>query len=577
MRPGRILLTAAALVPFALCAWAFWPTVSGGFLSDDYAVLAALSKWRAEGHLAGALLAKFHSGLDSPSFYYRPLSLASFGANFAMSGAQPMSWRLTNLALHLASGVWIFALVRRLSIGWGDVASYAGAAIGATAFLLFPTSPEAVAWVSGRYDLLALTFMLATLWLFLRSNRWYDGWGLAALVTAACALASKESAALLPPMIAAIAVARRAGRAHSAGRVVLFGGMRDAVPWILLGVAYFLLRTAIFGTPFQVYPETSPLKSLASGAWLHSMSAIGLWLEATLPSPLARAALTLAIAVLLVVGAVACWTQRASRWTWLAIALSAFASIALLLPHMNGLASNGEQGRLFYSTSALLALLVGLAIAAPASGTGRLSGRSLRMTASAAGLMLIVAEATLLHATIEPWTRAGEEARSLIAQLPGVADEVPGDSYAFVLVPDHLRSVPFGRNAQGGLMEPPAQQRSLSSRLIVQLPADLPAWPADARRGLVDALRRYPLPEVWRAVESGRVNGTALPTDYFCWAEASSSIVRLSLRASDANDDWLPAWSNTLAASPCAEAFAELQIVRAKASSSPLLAPRHEH
>jgi hypothetical protein len=107
-------------------------------------------------------------------------------------------------------------------------------------------------------------------------------------------------------------------------------------------------------------------------------------------------------------------------------------------------------------------------------------------------------------------------------------------------------------------MLPPTQARPLSSRLIVQTPADLAAWPANAQRGLVDALRRYPLAQVWSAVASGQAQGTALPTDYFCWAETSARIVRVSLPVSAAQDDWRGAWQRALADVPCAEVAAEL-------------------
>jgi hypothetical protein len=93
----------------------------------------------------------------------------------------------------------------------------------------------------------------------------------------------------------------------------------------------------------------------------------------------------------------------------------------------------------------------------------------------------------------------------------------------------------------------------------VQTPADLPARPANAQRGLVDALRRYPLSQVWSAVAKGQAIGTALPTDYFCRAGNSSRIVRLSLPVSAAQGDWLGAWQHALAASPCAEVAAELE------------------
>jgi hypothetical protein len=552
------------LAPFAACALVYWPTLSGALLSDDYAVLAAVSDWSREGHLLRALLSKFHSGLDSPSFYYRPLSMASFGVNFALSGAYPLGWRLTNLVLHLLSGALVFAIARRLSVEDGSEPSNIGPAIAAAVFLLFPTSPEAVAWVSGRYDLLALLFMLATLAFFQRAARWYDRWGIAALVTAACALASKESAALLPALVLAVALARRAARSQAAAisifRIFILGA-RDAAPWLVLGIAYFALRAAIFGSPFQVYAGTSPLNALASGAWMHALSSTGAWVDAMLPLPLARALFLMTIVVLLALGTAACWRHRGARASWLAVAISALLSIALLLPHLAELAANGEQGRLFYTTSALLALLVGLAVSAIMARSPAIWKREQwrqRATALGTSLVLIIAELLLLRATVAPWTVAGAQARALIVALPGIAGEVPEAGYGFVLVPDHLSSVPFGRNAQGGLMLPPTQARPMSSRLIVQTPADLPAWPANAQRGLVDALRRYPLAQVWSAVASGQAQGTALPTDYFCWAETSARIVRVSLSVSTAQGDWPGAWQRALAGGPCAEVAAEL-------------------
>jgi len=547
------------LAPFAVCALIYLPTLSGALLSDDYAVLAALFDWAREGRLLAALLSKFHSGLDSPSFYYRPLSMASFGANFALAGADPLGWRLTNLALHLVSGALVFAIARRFSLEEGSEPSTIGPAIAAAVFLLFPTSPEAVAWVSGRYDLLALFFMLATLAFLQRAKRWYDGWGLAALLTAACAFASKESAALLPVLVLAVAIARRAARSQAAPTSVFILGARDAAPWLLLGVVYFAMRAAIFGSPFQVYAGTSPLTALASGAWIQAMSSAGAWIDATLPLPWARALFLIAIVVLLMLGTAAWWRRRASRAGWLAVAISAFLSLALLVPHLSALAANGEQGRLFYTTSALLALLVGLAVATTAVRADAQWQPGRRATALGASLVLIAAEVLLLRATIAPWSVAGAQAHALIAALPGVASGIPDAGYGFVLVPDHLRSVPFARNAQGGLMLPPTQPLSLSSRLIVQTPADLSAWPANAQRGLVDALRRYPLAQVWSAVASGQASGTILPTDYFCWAEGSSRVVRLSLPVSAAQGDWLGAWHRALAASPCAEVAAELE------------------
>src|SRR6266567_4648592 len=104
MRGDKLLRALLLLAPCVACAVMYLPTLSGGFLSDDYAVLGALDAWHREGRLGAALLSKFASGLDAPSNYYRPLSMLSFGANFLLGGAAPYAWRLTNLVFHIASG-----------------------------------------------------------------------------------------------------------------------------------------------------------------------------------------------------------------------------------------------------------------------------------------------------------------------------------------------------------------------------------------------------------------------------------------------------------------------------------------
>jgi len=60
------------------------------------------------------------------------------------------------------------------------------------------------------------------------------------------------------------------------------------------------------------------------------------------------------------------------------------------------------------------------------------------------------------------------------------------------------------------------------------------------------------------AVAAGAATGDALPTDYFCWDDGVSRIVRVSLAQDAANGDWMGAWQRALAASPCAEVAREV-------------------
>jgi hypothetical protein len=547
MRADRLLRALLLLAPAVACVVLYLPTLSGGFLSDDYAVLGALDAWHREGRLAGALLSKFVSGLDAPSNYYRPLSMLSFGANFVASGAAPYPWRLANLLFHLASGALLFTIAHRLIDDRGGVTRAPWApAVAATVFLLFPTSAEAVAWVSGRYDLLALFFSLLSVACFQRMARWSDPWGWASLAAAACAFASKESAVLLPVFVTALAIARRSARP----RGVLLG-LIEASPWLALAVAYFAARVAVFGNPFRVYAGTSPLDTVLNGDALRALASVPAWLDAALSPAFARIAFLAASAALIVAGVVRSLMRRAAP-EWLAVATTMLLSVALLLPHVSALAPTGEQGRLFYAGSALFSLLVAYALS-PVAG----ARPGFRTATAVAVTLLLGAEAVLLRGNITQWARAGSQVRTLALELPRLALEIPPDGYGFVLVPDHLGSVPFARNAQGGLVLPPSQPVSLSMRLIVQTPADLPAWPDHIRRGLVDALRRFPLGSVWSAVGSGKAVIPMTPSNYYCWDATSGKAEALAL-APALDNQWLDAWKGALANGPCRALLADL-------------------
>lgn len=533
------------LAPFLVCALLYLPTLSGGFLSDDYSVVGALDGWAREHRLLAALLSKFFEGLDTPSHYYRPLAMASFGIDYALVGADPRLWRLTNLAVHLASGALVFAIALRLGKLADGRRPIIAPALAAAVFLLFPTDVEAVAWVSGRYDVLALAFMLAAVACFQRSQNWSDRWGIVALLAAVCAFGSKESAALLPAFLLAVAVARR-GSDERAG--ALARAVRDAGPWLIVGIAYFGLRTLIFGSPFRVYPATSPLMALLTGGWLKPLASTGAWLDAALPLAFARPVFVVALAALAAAGAAVCLRRRETRAAWLAMAATALLSVGLLLPHLVALAPNGEQGRLFYTTSAVLALLIALPWNLPPQDAR--SG-AWRVSIAAASLALLACEIALLRAAIAAWSGAGAQSIALVSALPRTASAIPPGGYGLVLVPDHLGNVPFGRNAQGGLVSPPVQEAALSKRLIVQTPPDLPQWPAHIASGLVDALQRYPLAQVLPMVAERRATPGVAPSLFFCWASGAHQIVTLNWPAQLGRRDWLAAWRSALVGSPC--------------------------
>jgi len=552
------------LLPLALCAALYAPTLAGGFLADDYTYLVSLGWWAEDGEATARVLANFVGGIDAGSHYYRPLPIASFALNFAAGGADPAGWRGVNLLLHLACAAALAAIAAGCGARTGAPAAARvafGAAVAAAIFALSPAGPEVAAWVSGRFDALALFFTLLSLLCFQRSARWNDGYGLGGLALAVGALASKESATLLPVLVLALAVAPPAAppsfgvapEADPGVPAVAVRAVRRAMPWLLLLAAYFAWRIALFGTPFRVYPDTEPVAALVGGDWLATLGSAAQWLRATFPVPAARALFGLALAVSVGLGGAWCLAHRTGRWAWLGLAGAVAAAVVLPLLQVRALDPLGEGGRLFYVAAAALGLLVAAPCALAEPGRPWLWNRAARGIFVAATLLAVAAEAVLLHAALATWRTAGTQSKQLVAELARLPARLPADGYGFVLVPDRIGGVPFGRLAQGGLALPPVQPVSLLPRLVVQTERDLAPWPDNIRRGIVDALKRHPPREVWAAVAAGTATPGGVPTDFLCWDSAGARLepLQLSLPSPPTAEAWLAAWKSALAASAC--------------------------
>ncbi len=132
---------------------------------------------------------------------YRPVRTLTYALNYAVSGENPFSYHLVNVLLHGANVLLLFHLVWLLS------ASNLAAGVAAALFAAHPVQTAAVAYVSGRKDLLAAFFVLAatSLFLTLRKGTRYRvavavGSGLAFLL----ALGSKEVAIVFPALLLAV-------------------------------------------------------------------------------------------------------------------------------------------------------------------------------------------------------------------------------------------------------------------------------------------------------------------------------------------------------------------------------------
>lgn len=125
----------------------------------------------------------------------RPVTSASFALNWAIAGAQPFGYHLVNLILHTVAVLLLYLLLATLldSIPHNEIIAFSAALL----FAVHPIHTEAVAWVTGRSELLAACFLLGA-WLLHIQDR-----PVLSLVCFLFSLMSKESAVVFLPLILA--------------------------------------------------------------------------------------------------------------------------------------------------------------------------------------------------------------------------------------------------------------------------------------------------------------------------------------------------------------------------------------
>lgn len=160
-------------------------------------------------------------GYDS----YRPVLFASYWLDIQLWGRDPRALHLVNVLLGALAILAAYVLARR----WLG-SSYA--LVPTALFALHPIQIEAVAYISGRGDVLAGLFVLVAAYACLRE------WTLVAALAFAVSLLAKESYLLLPIAIAALAASRRTR-------------WRNVIALVVVAVAYLVVRTLLVTTASQ--------------------------------------------------------------------------------------------------------------------------------------------------------------------------------------------------------------------------------------------------------------------------------------------------------------------------------------
>jgi tetratricopeptide (TPR) repeat protein len=181
-------LFAAALL---LAAVVYLPALNGPVIFDDYHLpFSDLN--------AARMSARFWIG------GVRPVLMASYWFNYAISGTRTFSYHAVNLLIHAASTVVVFYVLQRLlKLASIEKNALLFSLFGAGIFLLHPLQSESAAYIAGRSELVS-GLLLVTAWLVFLNHFESQTTGptaLKILLLAAAAVLGKESAISLPALL----------------------------------------------------------------------------------------------------------------------------------------------------------------------------------------------------------------------------------------------------------------------------------------------------------------------------------------------------------------------------------------
>ncbi len=147
---------ACALVLVLLVALAHFPALGNGYVLDDSALLVGNPFVRTPEGL-WQLLSKelfLASGEYRNVPYYRPLSGALYWLSYQLVGDSAWLQHSINLLLHGAVSATLFMLLARWNVSVGIAFTFAAI------FAVHPVTPDIVAYIGGRQDMLGWSFLL---------------------------------------------------------------------------------------------------------------------------------------------------------------------------------------------------------------------------------------------------------------------------------------------------------------------------------------------------------------------------------------------------------------------------------
>lgn len=181
----------------------YWPGLAGDYFLDDYPHIVHNQLIQLQQFDVDALWAAANSTHSGP--LGRPLALLSFAFNYYLTGLDPFYFKLTNVLIHLLTGIGVFYLIRQVSTRIANLQIANNIAfMTAMLWLVHPLNVSTVLYAVQRMTGMAAMF---SIWgmvaychgrtLLLENNRSGWNWILTGLIIGGFGLFAKETAVLM--------------------------------------------------------------------------------------------------------------------------------------------------------------------------------------------------------------------------------------------------------------------------------------------------------------------------------------------------------------------------------------------
>jgi len=239
----KTTLLVSILLIIILGFFVYSNSLNGEFIWDDE-ILIVDNVYIKDSHSIPGLFTKdITYGTFDKSNFYRPLQILTYVLNYAIGKLDTKVYHLTNIIFHILVAMILYWLINL--IFKNNFLSL----ITSLLFVSHPIHTEAVSYISGRADPMAVLFMLLTMILYIKyshDNKIY--FYFLSFISYFLALLCKEIALVTPLLLLA----------YDYIYIRIKESSKRHIPFLLLGLIYIFLRKTVLNFPVKnIIAETT--------------------------------------------------------------------------------------------------------------------------------------------------------------------------------------------------------------------------------------------------------------------------------------------------------------------------------